>query len=267
LTLAPADAVSQSQTSAVVPGGPITVLVADADRASRRLAAAALRHGGYLVEVARTSKEAVSVLRRHRLGAVVVDPDDLEAVGVLEDLRLRTEVPIIVVSTLDGEQHKVAALDAGADDYLSKPFGVNELLARMRAALRRTSTPDTDPIVVTPHFTVDLGGRRVKLGDGSEVHLTPTEWKIIDVLVRRPGAVVPHADLLEEVWGVTARDKTQYLRVYMAGIRRKIEPAPSNPRYVLTYAGLGHSFQPEGRTADPTPPISDRKSLRTAGRR
>jgi len=225
----------------------VTVLFADVDGTSRRLAAAALRHAGYRVEVARSFKEAFSLLRRRQLGAIVVDPSE-QAVDVVQDLRGRTAIPIIVVSAL-AERDKVAVLNAGADDYLSKPFGVEELLARVRAALRRSLPARDEPTVATDSFRVDLGARRVQLTDGSEVPLTPTEWRIVEALVRRPGFVVDHAQLLEEVWGVAARTKTEYLRVYVAAIRKKVEPDPAHPRYFITYPGLGHVFLPDGQGA------------------
>jgi two-component system KDP operon response regulator KdpE len=233
---------------AVAEGDPtVTVLVADPDPSSRRLAIAALRHEGYVVEVASTFKQTLSLLRRRRPAAVVFDPSGLKATELVEDLRHRTGIPIIVVSAQDDEQHKVAALDAGADDYLAKPFGVDELLARLRAALRRSTMPVEEPPVVTPDFTRDLGRRRCRLNDGSDVSLTPVEWRIVEALVRSPGAVVANDHLLEEVWGPAARSKANYLRVYMAAIRRKIEPDSAHPRYFITYAGLGRLFLPEGR--------------------
>jgi two-component system, OmpR family, KDP operon response regulator KdpE len=225
----------------------VSVLVADPDGHSRRVAATALRHAGYQVEVARTFKEALSLLRRRQLGAVVVDPTD-GAVDAVADLRRRTDIPIIVVSRL-AERDKVAVLNAGADDYLAKPFGVEELLARVRAALRRTAPVHEEPPVTTADFSIDLGARRLRLKDGSETQLTPTEWRIVEALVRRPGFMVGHAQLLEEVWGAPARAKTEYLRVYVASIRKKTEPDPAHPRYFITYPGLGHVFLPEGGEA------------------
>jgi two-component system, OmpR family, KDP operon response regulator KdpE len=227
-------------------GTVVTVLVADIDQPSRRLAAAALRHAGYAVELARTSKEAFSLLRRRRFGAVVVDPAEVPAVDVVQDLRRRTDIPIIVVSHLS-ERDRVAVLNAGADDYLSKPFGVEELLARLGAALRRAGpVARAGSPVATADFTVDLAARRLWRTDGSEVFLTPTEWRIVEALVRRPGFVVGHAELLEEVWGSAARTKPEYLRVYFAAIRKKTEPDPTQPRYFITYPGIGHVFLPEG---------------------
>ncbi len=244
----------------------VTVLVADIDQPSRRLAAAALRHAGYAVALARTSKETSSLLRRRRLGAVIVDPvvvepalvdPALSAVEVVRDLRRRTDIPIIVVSRL-GERDQVAVLNAGADDYLSKPFGVEELLARLGAALRRAiPAVRHSPPVATADFVVDIAARRLHLTDGQEVLLTPTEWRIVETLVHRPGYVVGHAELLEEVWGARARTKTEYLRVYMAAIRKKTEPDPAQPRYFITYPGIGHVFLPEGQPATRTAAVRE----------
>jgi two-component system, OmpR family, KDP operon response regulator KdpE len=224
----------------------MTVLVADSDQQSRRLAAAALRHGGFGVETANSVMKALSLLRRHAIDAVVVDPFDDADVEVMRDLRLRTEVPIIVVSAVTKEEDKVAFLDAGADDYLTKPFGVEELLARVRAVMRRVVPRSDAPPVKTPHFTIDAAARRVFLADGTEVRLTPTEWAMVGALIRRPDHVVGQAQLLEEVWGAKAVNKGHYLRIYMAGIRRKLEPDPGHPRYFVTSPGLGLMFLNDG---------------------
>jgi two-component system KDP operon response regulator KdpE len=225
------------------------VLVADQDRRYRRLAAAALRHGGYGVETAKTAKETVGLLRRRMVDAIVVDPTDPGATDVVQDLRLRTEIPIIVMAESAAEGDKVAALDAGADDYLMKPFGVEELLARLRAALRRTVLRSDEPPIATPDFVLYPGGRRLVKSDGSDVRLTPTEWRLLEVLARRPGQVVSQQQVLEEVWGNKAKGKPEYLRVHMVAIRRKVEPDPAEPRYLLTFPGLGLLFRPEGGTA------------------
>jgi two-component system KDP operon response regulator KdpE len=227
-----------------------TVLVADADQRARRLMAAALRHSGYLVESARNARQVVSLLHRRDVTAIVVDPAGLEPGDVVHDLRLRTTVPIIVVSARSDQDAKIAFLDAGADDYLSKPFGVDELLARLRAALRRAPptapTGTEEPLIRTNDFVVDMAARRVHRVDGTEVQLTRIEWRIVEALARRSGRVVLHTQLLEEVWGPQAREKPHYLRVHLAAIRRKLEPVPSQPRYFITYAGFGHMFTVEG---------------------
>ena len=225
----------------------LTVLVADPDQRCRRTTTAALRHGGYTVESARSTKEALSKLRRQQLAAIIVDPVDVDPAELIRDLRTRTEIPIIVVSNLVQEHDRVALLDAGADDCISKPFGVEELLARLRAALRRADAPRDDPPVTTADFVVDLGAWRLRRPDGSDVQLTPTEWRIVEALVRRPDRVVGNGALLEEIWGAGARLKTHYLRVHMAAIRRKVEPDPAHPRYFVTYPGLGHMFRPSGQ--------------------
>jgi two-component system, OmpR family, KDP operon response regulator KdpE len=226
-----------------------SVVVADRDKRCRRLTSAALRHGGYAVETARSTREACSLLRRRPVAAVVLDPTDADPVSIVQDLCLRTDVPIVVVSALAQEHDKVAVVDAGADDYLTKPFGVEELLARLRAALHRSTQSDSDPPIVTAHFTIDLWARRLLLADGSEARLTPTECRLVEVLVRNAGHLVSHTQVLPEVWGAEARDKREYVRVCMASIRHKIEPSPARPNYFITSPGLGLLFLPEGRTA------------------
>ena len=152
-------------------------------------------------------------------------------------------MPIVVLSVREAEADKVAALDLGADDYLTKPFGMDELLARLRAALRRHQPAAEEPVVETPDFRVDLAARRVTVAD-VEVHLTPTEWGILDVLLRHPGRLVTQRQLLQQVWGPTYERETNYLRVYLAQLRRKLEPDPARPRYLITEPGMGYRFQP-----------------------
>jgi two-component system KDP operon response regulator KdpE len=136
----------------------------------------------------------------------------------------------------------VAALDAGADDYVTKPFGMDELLARLRAAIRRASPAADEPVVKTEDFTVDLGAKRVTRADGSDVRLTPTEWQLLEVLVRNQGRLVTQRQLLQEVWGPSYETESNYLRVYVAQLRRKLEPEPPRPRYLLTESGMGYRF-------------------------
>ena len=151
-------------------------------------------------------------------------------------------MPIIVLSVREGERDKVAALDAGADDYVTKPFGMDELLARLRAALRRARPAAEEAVIETPDFSVDLVARRVTVGD-AEVHLTPTEWGILEVLVRHPGRLVTQRQLLQQVWGPQYEKETNYLRVYLAQLRRKLEPDPGRPRYLVTEPGMGYRFE------------------------
>jgi two-component system KDP operon response regulator KdpE len=169
----------------------------------------------------------------------------MDGVQVIRGLRGWTQVPIIVLSVRDAEGDKVAALDVGADDYVTKPFGMDELLARLRAALRRIAPAEEAAIVETPHFTIDLVAKKVRR-NGGEVRLTPTEWHLVEVLVRNRGRLVAQRQLLHEVWGPQYHDETNYLRVFMAQVRRKLEPEPADPRYFITEPGMGYRFEPTG---------------------
>jgi two-component system, OmpR family, KDP operon response regulator KdpE len=221
------------------------VLIADPDARTRRVTAAALRFAGYTVETTSTSARVAALLRRRQLDALVLDPADTGPVETVSALRAQTDIPIIVVSATAAEWDKVAVLDAGADDYLSKPFGVEELQARLRVALRRGPiTEAADPAVTTPDFTIHLRDRRWIRCDQTEVRLTPIEWQLVEMLVRRAGHLVTQAELLQAIWGPNAKEKTHYLRVYLTGIRHKVEPEPSRPRYFITAPGLGLRFDP-----------------------
>jgi two-component system KDP operon response regulator KdpE len=223
-----------------------TILLSEPDRQARRLATAALRFAGYTVETARSAGHFRTLLSRCRPAATVLDPSgDVDAVSAMRAL---TDIPIIVVSASGDEWDKVAMLDAGADDYLTKPYGIEELLARVRVALRRSAHGETAdaPPITTPDFTLDVADRRWTRSDGAEIHLTPTEWKLIEMLARRPGRLVTQAELLVGVWGPKAIEKTEYLRVFLTGIRHKVEPDPSRPRYFITAPGLGLRFNPNG---------------------
>ena len=183
----------------------------------------------------------------HRPDVVIVDLGlpGIDGVDVIRGLRTWTAVPIIVLSAREQESEKVDALDAGADDYVTKPFGMGELLARVRASERRAVTPDAEEAVVrTKAFTVDLAAKKVIGGDEAAVRLTPTEWHLVEILVRHPGKLVSQRQLLQEVWGPRYEEETNYLRVYMAQIRRKLEPEPARPRYFITEPGMGYRFEP-----------------------
>ncbi|NUT51269.1 MAG: response regulator, partial [Saccharothrix sp.] len=168
---------------------------------------------------------------------------DLDGVDVIRGLRGWTKIPIIVLSARQASNEKVAALDAGADDYVTKPFGMDELLARLRAAVRRAAPEDEAPVVVTEAFTVDLAAKKAHR-DGADVRLTPTEWHLLEVLVRHAGRLVSQKALLQEVWGPQYGTETNYLRVYMAQLRRKLEADPSHPKHLLTEPGMGYRFEP-----------------------
>ena len=166
---------------------------------------------------------------------------------MIRGLRTWTAVPIIVLSAREQEAEKVDALDAGADDYVTKPFGMGELLARVRASERRAiATDDEEAVVRTAAFTVDLAAKKVIGADETAVRLTPTEWHLVEILVRHPGKLVSQRQLLQEVWGPRYEEETNYLRVYMAQIRRKLEPEPARPRYFITEPGMGYRFEPSG---------------------
>ncbi len=203
-----------------------------------------LRARGYEVDAATTGEIALELAARHHPDVVVLHLGlpTMSGIDVIRGLRGWSDVPIIVLSARDAERDKIAALDAGADDYVTKPFGMGELLARVRATLRRSAPATEEAVVVTDAFTIDLAAKRVTNGDG-EVRLTPTEWHLVEMLVRNAGKLVTQGALLREVWGPEYGTETNYLRVYMAHIRRKLEPDPGNPRFFITEPGMGYRFE------------------------
>ncbi len=219
------------------------VLVVDDEAGLRRALAANLKARGYEVDLAATGEEALALAARGHPDVVILDLGlpGIDGVEVVRGLRGWSGVPILILSARDSEPAKVAALDAGADDYVTKPFGMDELLARVRAAVRRATPADEVPVVETEHFRVDLVAKQVTNQAGT-VRLTPTEWHLLEVLVRNAGKLVGHRQLLQEVWGPQYGVETNYLRVHIANLRRKLEPDPSRPRYLLTEAGMGHRF-------------------------
>jgi two-component system KDP operon response regulator KdpE len=221
------------------------VLVVDDEPQILRALTTNLRARGYEVDEAATGEEALELAARLHPDVVVLDLGlpGIDGIEVVHGLRGWTQLPILVLSAREDEASKVAALDAGADDYVTKPFGMDELLARLRAALRRATPADEEPTVSTDDFVVDLAAKRVTRGT-TTVHLTPTEWQVVEVLVRNPGRLVSQRQLLQDVWGPQYRTETNYLRLYLAQIRRKLEPEPSHPRYFLTEPGMGYRFQP-----------------------
>ena len=224
-----------------------TLLLVEDDEGLRKALALTLRARGHQVAEAGTGAQALDLLGRKRVEVVILDLGlpDLDGTEVLRRLRTTSEVPVIVLSARRDEIDKVRALDAGADDYVTKPFGVDELLARVRAAVRRTSNRE-GRVVRTDDFTVDLGRKQVVRVDGAPVHLTPTEWGVLETLVRADGLLVATADLLSEVWGPGYESQGNYLRVYVGQLRRKLEPDPAHPRYLITSAGMGYRFDVSG---------------------
>jgi two-component system KDP operon response regulator KdpE len=222
------------------------ILVIEDEAALLRALRIFLEAHAYTVVLASTGRDGMDAAAREHPDLVILDLGlpDIDGVTVATSLRGWTNVPILVLSARDAEPVKVAALDAGADDYVTKPFGMNEFLARVRAALRR-STPNEDVAVIeTSDFAIDLADKRVRR-NGEEVHLTPTEWQIVEVLAQHRGKLVAQQHLLQQVWGPEYERETHYLRIYMSQIRRKLEPDPSRPRYFVTEPGMGYRFVDE----------------------
>jgi two-component system KDP operon response regulator KdpE len=219
------------------------ILVVDDDPQLLRALRINLSARGYDVVLAPDGATALTAASRQPPDLVVVDLGlpDVDGVDVVEGLRGWSTVPVIVLSARDQEQSKVRALDAGADDYVTKPFGMDELLARVRAALRRSAPLPQEPVINTGAFTIDLAARQVTR-DGANVRLTPTEWHLLEVLVRNAGKLVPHRQLLQEVWGPRYESETNYLRVYLAQLRAKLERDPARPHHLVTEPGIGYRF-------------------------
>ncbi|HEX2807493.1 MAG TPA: response regulator [Kineosporiaceae bacterium] len=221
------------------------VLVVEDEPALARALAITLRARSYQVDVAHTGAAALDLAAARPPDLVVLDLGlpDLDGMDVLRALRGWSTVPVVVLSARQTSDDKVEALDAGADDYVSKPFGMAELLARLRAAARRGAGEPAEPVVETASFTVDLAMRRV-LKDGEEVRLTPTEWHLLEILARNAGRVVGRRELLQELRGPYLDRETHYLRVYLAQLRRKLEPDPAHPRHLITEPGIGYRLVP-----------------------
>ena len=223
------------------------VLVVEDDARIRKTLEVNLRARGYDVDLAETGEQALDLAARHHPDAVILDLGlpTLDGMDVVRGLRGWSPVPIVVLSARGSEAAKVEALDLGADDYVTKPFGMDELLARLRAALRRAVLPEGQSVVTTPDFTIDFTSKQVTRGDET-VHLTPRQWHIVEVLVRNTGRLVTHEQLLHEVWGPSYGKETNYLRVFMTQIRQKLEPESAHPRYFITEPGLGFRFEMTG---------------------
>jgi two-component system, OmpR family, KDP operon response regulator KdpE len=221
------------------------VLAVDDDRQLLRALRITLRAAGYEVATVGDGRAALHEAADRLPDLVILDLGlpDLDGTEVLAGLRPWFSGPVLVLSARSDSQDKVGALDAGADDYVSKPFDMGELLARLRA-LQRRSTPEPElPVVSTDDFTVDLATQRVTV-DGAVVRLTPTEWALLSELARAPGRLVGQRHLLQTVWGPAYEKETHYLRVYMGQLRRKLEPDPAHPRYLHTEPGMGYRFTP-----------------------
>jgi two-component system, OmpR family, KDP operon response regulator KdpE len=245
------------------------VLVVDDEPQILRALRINLRVRDYEVHVAATGTEALEVAGRYPPDLVILDLGlpDLDGVEVIQGLRGWTKAPIIVLSGRADSVDKVEALDAGADDYVTKPFGVEELLARMRAAVRRTGAPEDLPRIRLGDLIIDLAAKRVirqapvpaaggTAASAEDVRLTPTEWHLLEVLLRNPGKLLSRNQLLTEVWGPGYADATGNLRLYMAQLRRKLEPDPARPRWLITEPGMGYRYQPsadDGGSAVPAP--------------
>jgi two-component system KDP operon response regulator KdpE len=221
------------------------VLVVDDDPQLSRALRITLRAAGYEVVTAADGRTALHEAAAEHPDLVILDLGlpDLDGTEVLAGLRPWFTGPVLVLSARVDSHDKIAALDAGADDYVSKPFDMGELLARLRALVRRGIGEADEPVVRTEHMTIDLVAKQVTV-DGAVVRLTPTEWALLSELVRAPGRLVGQRQLLQSVWGPAYETETHYLRVYMAQLRRKLEPDPARPRYLQTEPGMGYRFTP-----------------------
>jgi two-component system KDP operon response regulator KdpE len=221
------------------------VLVVDDEEAIVRALRTNLKARDYDVDLASTGEQALRLAAERHPDVVILDLGlpGIDGVEVVQGLRGWSQVPIIILSARGTEADKVAALDAGADDYVAKPFGMDELLARLRAALRRSIPSGEEAVVQTGHFRVDLATKQVFDPAGEPIHLTPTEWQILEVLVRNRGKLVAPRQLIDGVWGPEYSDSTNSLRVHLAHLRRKLEPDSSRPRYFITEPGMGYRFE------------------------
>jgi len=222
------------------------VLVVDDERAIRRFLSMSLNAHGYHVFEVSTGEEALNAAITHKPDLVILDLGlpDIEGTEVTRRLRQWTQIPIIILSVREQEWEKIEALDAGADDYLTKPFGIGELMARMRVTLRRITQPTIVSVLQLGALSIDLGRHKVTK-DGDEVSLTPTEYNLLKTLVQNAGKVLTHHQLLRQVWGPSYESELHILRVNVSNLRRKIEPDPSRPQYILTEPGVGYRLRSE----------------------
>jgi len=221
------------------------VLVVDDDPHIVRALAITLKGHGYSVATAMDGESALHAAAQRPVSVVILDLGlpDIDGTAVITRLREWSTVPILVLSARHGSNDKVEALDAGADDYITKPFGLDELLARLRAILRRTEPDPGTTVIETGSFTVDLAKKQITKA-GQDVRMTPTEWSILEIMVRNPEKLITQQQLLTEVWGPAYAKEANYLRVYMAQLRRKLEAEPGTPRHFITEPGMGYRFLP-----------------------
>lgn len=220
---------------------PAAILVVDDERQIRRLLRVTLEAGGYRVLEAETGTLGLQEIAHQAPDGVILDLGlpDLDGTEVIRRLREWSRVPVLVLSVREGEEDKIAALDAGADDYLTKPFGGRELLARVRAILRRAPAASELSVLILGDIEIDLAARLVRR-NGAEVHLTAKEYAFLKLLLQHRGKVVTHRQILREIWGPAAEERTDYLRVHMAHLRQKLEARPDTPRHLRTEAGIGY---------------------------
>jgi two-component system KDP operon response regulator KdpE len=229
----------------------VRILIADDDPQLVRALVVTLGARGYDIVTARDGREALDAVITDRPDIVMLDlgMPRLDGIGVLEGIRAWSQVPVLVLSGRTDSSDKVDALDAGADDYVTKPFQMDELLARLRALGRRRSTvAEAAPLTRIGELTVDLAAKQVTRASGpaGAIRLTPTEWRLLEVLLANPGRLLTREMLLTEVWGPSHGTDSGYLRLYVAQLRKKLEPVPAEPRYIVTESGMGYRFEPEG---------------------
>lgn len=217
------------------------ILVIDDEPQIRKLLKVSLGAHGYEIEEAATGMEGISRAATFKPDFLIIDLGlpDMDGKKVVQQIREWSQTPIIVLTARDQEQEKIEALDAGADDYVTKPFGIGELMARMRVSLRRSAASENDPILTCGELVIDLVARRVTVS-GREIKLTPTEYELIKILAQHRGRVLTHKQLLKAVWGSSYNEDTHYIRVYIGQLRRKIEENPTRPRYITTESGVGY---------------------------
>jgi two-component system, OmpR family, KDP operon response regulator KdpE len=222
------------------------VLVVDDDRQMLRAVTNALRARGYAVVTAGDGESALQLLAEEQLDLLLLDLGlpNLDGHEVISELRRWSDIPVIVLSVREGQDEKAAALDAGADDYVTKPFGTKELLARMRAVLRRAAPEPPEPIIRFAELEIDLPRKLMKF-DGEPLHLTPTEYKLLEAMATNPGKLLTHRYLLEKVWGPGYGTESHYLRLFVRQLRQKLRDNPAHPRWITTEPGVGYRWLPE----------------------